>query len=62
MTIAELSKRIEEKTLERAAYTKQTWGAPPHIAEAVEPKIAECNREIRELQRMMHAPMLGAPT
>ena len=50
MTVSEVSKLIEQKAAERAQHAKRIWGAPSHIAVAVEPKIAEINREIQELQ------------
>ena len=54
MSITELSQRIEEKVAERAGYARTVRGAPPHIAEAVEPRLVEVNKEIRELQAQMH--------
>jgi hypothetical protein len=54
MTTAELSKRIEEKAAERTRYAREVWGAPPHIALEVEPRIAQVNKEIRELQMQLH--------
>jgi hypothetical protein len=50
MTVAEVSKLIEERVSERTLHAKRIWGVPLHIAVEIEPRIAEINREIQELQ------------
>lgn len=54
MSVAEISRMIEEKAAERTRCARKVWGAPPHIAVAVERRIAEVNLEIRALQVLLY--------
>lgn len=59
MSVTEISKRIEEKAAERTRCARRVWGAPPHIAVVIEPRLAEVNLEIRALQMELYEASQG---
>ena len=54
MTVEEIMRQIDNKRAEQRRLTRETWGAPDHIANTVEPRLKQLDLEIIDLKTQLY--------